>query len=586
MATEEVRGEARAADPARVNAGARKWRYRVDAGVMGITLLLGVLSFVVLYPLLLLLVNSFNVAPIGAAPQYGLADWREAFSQPGITRSLLNTFSIALTRQSVSFPLAIFLAWLIARTNLPYRNGLEFMFWLSFFLPTLSVTIGWMLLLDPQTGIVNQWLMKLPFINEPLLDIYSFWGIVWTHLMANTIAVKVMLLAPAFRRMDASLEEAARTSGGTSLGTLVRITVPIMTPTLVVVFVLALIRSLESFEIELLLGVPIKFFVYSTKILELLQQEPPLYGQATALGSVVLIFLLALIPFQRWLSTRRQFTTLTGQYRANRLDLGRWQMPALAFVGFVVFLLTVVPFAATLMGSFMVRFGFFDLPSVWTLEHWQLALEDSLFVDALINTLWMACGAALLAPMFFSVVAYVSVRTQLPGRAVLDFLSWLPWAIPGMLLGLGLLWMFLGTPIFRPFYGTITVLILATVISSMTLGTQIIKGGLVQLSTDLEEASRVFGGSRLLTFVRIVLPLMMPTLVLVAVMNFISAARDVTNIVLLATYETRTLALLTLDFVSEGLRESAAVMAVLIALLTSGVAVMARVFGLSVGIRE
>ena len=120
----------------------------------------------------------------------------------------------------------------------------------------------------------------------------------------------------------------------------------------------------------------------------------------------------------------------------------------------------------------------------------------------------------------------------------------------------------------------------------MTLGTQIIKGGLVQLSTDLEEASRVFGGSRLLTFVRIVLPLMMPTLVLVAVMNFISAARDVTNIVLLATYETRTLALLTLDFVSEGLRESAAVMAVLIALLTSGVAVMARVFGLSVGIRE
>lgn len=586
MAKDIGSGQGRTVPLAWVSVRARGWRFRVDAGVVGITLLLGALVFFVLYPLILLLLNSFNVAPIGHAPEYGLAEWREAFSTPGITQSLLNTFSVALTRQSISFPLAVFLAWLIARTNLPCRNGLEFMFWLSFFLPTLSVTIGWMLLLDAQTGILNQWLVKLPFIERSPFDIYSFWGIVWTHLMANTIAVKVMLLAPAFRRMDASLEEAGRTAGGSSLGTLLRITVPIMTPTLVVVFVLALIRSLESFEIELLLGVPIKFFVYSTKILELVRQEPALYGQATALGSVVLLFLLALIPFQRWLSTRRQFTTLTGQYRANRLELGRWKMPAFAFVCFIVFLLTLVPFAATLMGSFMVRFGFFDLPRVWTLEHWRLALNDSLFLDALMNTLWMACGAALLAPLFFSVVAYVSVRTRLPGRAALDFLSWLPWAIPGMLLGLGLLWVFLGTPIFRPLYGTIFVLILATVISSMTLGTQIIKGGLLQLSGDLEDASRVFGGSWLSTYFRIVLPIMMPTLVLVAVMNFISATRDVTNIVLLATYETRTMALLTLDFVSEGLRESAAVMAVLIALMTSGVALLARFFGLSVGIRE
>lgn len=586
MAKEQVGEKLRAAFRTGTTAEVRAWRWRMDLGVAGVTLLLGVLVFFVLYPLLLLLINSFNVAPIGEAPRYGLSEWQEAFRTPGVLRSLENTFYVAVTRQSISFPLAILLAWLIARTNMPCRNGLEFMFWLSFFLPTLSVTIGWMLLLDPHTGLVNQWLMKLPFVERPPFDIYSFWGIVWTHLMANTIAVKVMLLAPAFRRMDASLEEAGRTAGGSALGTLLRITVPILTPTLVVVFVLAMIRSLESFEIELLLGVPIKYFVYSTKILELVRQEPPLYGQATALGSLVLLLLLALIPVQRWLSTRRQFTTMSGQYRANRVDLGRGRMPAFVFVSCIVFLLTLVPFAATVMGSFMTRFGFFSLPAVWTLEHWRLALNDSLFVDALVNTLWMAGGAALLAPLFFPVVAYVSVRTQLPGRAAVDFLSWLPWAIPGMLLGLGLLWVFLGTPIFRPLYGTITVLVLATVISSMTLGTQIIKGGLLQLSMDLEDASRVFGGSWLSTYLRVVLPIMMPTLVLVAVMNFISAARDVTNIVLLATYETRTLALLTLDFVSEGLRESAAVMAVLIAFLTSGVAIIARFFGLRVGVRD
>jgi len=410
------------------------WRYRVDAGLFGITLLLGILILVVLYPLLLLILNSFNVAPIGDVPQYGLGEWTEAFSTPGIRSSIVNTFTIALTRQAISFPLAIVIAWLIARTNLPYRNGLEFMFWISFFMPTLSVTIGWMLLLDPYVGIVNQWLMKLPFIDRAPFDIYSFWGIVWTHLMANTIAVKVMLLAPAFRRMDATLEEAARTSGGSMLGTLFRITVPIMTPTLVVVFVLSLIRSLESFEIELLLGVPIKFFVYSTKILELVRGEPPLYGQATALGSVILVFLLLLIPAQRWLSTRRQFTTITGNYRSGRIDLGRWKWPALGFVCSVAVLLTAVPFVSTLVGSFMVRFGFFGLASVWTLEHWQMALTDSLFLQTFVNTLLMASGAAILAPMFFSIIAYTSVRTRLPGRSLLDFLSWLPWAFPGILL--------------------------------------------------------------------------------------------------------------------------------------------------------
>ncbi len=562
------------------------WARRIDAGLIPIALLLGTLVFLVLYPVVLILFNSFNVSPLGSPPQLGLNEWREAFANPGIFQSIVNTFKVAFTRQAISFPLAIFLAWLLARTDIPLRGWLEFMFWLSFFMPTLSVTIGWIILLDPQAGMVNQLLTLLPFVERGPFNIYSFWGIVWTHLMANTIAVKVMLLAPAFRRMDAALEEASRMSGGTTMGTMLKVTVPIMTPTLVVVFVLAIIRSLESFEIELLLGPPIGFWVYSTKILELVRVEPPLYGQAAALGSIVLLSLLILIPVQRWLSTRRQFTTLTGQFKSALIDLGRWKYPAFTFVSLVTFLLAVVPFVTTLVGSFMVRFGFFDLPTVWTLEHWKLTLGDTLFLGSLANTLWMALGAAFLATALFPNIAYFSVRTSLPGRATLDFISWLPWAIPGMLLGLGLLWVFLGTPILRPLYGTIFILILATVINSMTLGTQIIKGGLLQIGKDLEDASRMVGGSWGATYVRIILPLMMPTLILVGVMNFISATRDVTTIVLLATAETKTLALLTLDFVSEGLRESAAVMAVVIALLTSGVALIARLVGLQVGLKN
>jgi len=564
-------------------ASRREW---IDRAHLLMLFLLGSLSFFVLYPVVLIVLHSFNIAPMGAALHFGLGHWAEAFSTPGILDAILNTFKIVLARQAISFPLAIFIAWLLARTNVPGRDGFEFMFWLAFFLPSLSVIIGWVLLLDPQVGLLNRWLAQLPFVERGPFNIYSFWGIVWVHLMANSIDVKVMLLTPALRRMDGALEEASRMSGGSTLGTMARITVPIMTPTLVVIFVLSMIRSLSSFEIELLLGVPINFWVYSTKMVQLLRLEPPLYGQATALGSTILLFLLLMIPLQRWFSMRREFTTVTGQYRPTLIDLGRWKYLACASLLAVVFLLTVVPLAATVVASFMARFGFFHLPEPWTLAHWKMALGDSLFLKSLGNTLLMALGAGLSAPILFSLIAYVSVRTRLPGRALLDFLSWLPWAIPGMLLGLGFLWVFLGTPIFRPLYGTIFLLVIATVVGSMTTGTQILKSGLLQLGKDLEEAGRMMGGSWWSTYIKVVLPLMMPTLILVGVMSFISAARDVTTIILLATFETRTLAVLALDFISEGLREAATVMAVIIALLTTGVALAARMLGLQAGLRD
>ena len=177
------------------------WARRIDAGLIPIALLLGTLVFLVLYPVVLIIFNSFNESPMGSPPQLGLNEWREAFANPGIFQSIINTFKVAFTRQAISFPLAIFLAWLLARTDIPLRGWLEFMFWISFFMPTLSVTIGWIILLDPQAGMVNQLLTLLPFVERGPFNIYSFWGIVWTHLMANTIAVKVMLLAPAFRRI-------------------------------------------------------------------------------------------------------------------------------------------------------------------------------------------------------------------------------------------------------------------------------------------------------------------------------------------------------------------------------------------------
>jgi iron(III) transport system permease protein len=547
--------------------------------------LIGIMGFIVVYPLILILINSFNTATIAEPPVYGLKAWRDAFSEYGIWRSLWNSVKIGIVLQVIALPLGIFVSWLLARTNILFANVFELGFWISFFLPSLATTFGWMLMLDPSTGLINAWLRQIPFLSGLNFDIYSFAGIIWVHLVSTGVSTKVMLMTPAFRRMDASMEEASRMSGASAFTTLWRITVPAMTPVIVVVFLLSVIRIFSSFEIELLLGVPWSFYVYSTKIVDLARQEPPLVNQAAALGSIILVFLAAFIPIQRKLITRRQFTTVTGQFKPKTIDLGAWRYPATAFVALVIFVLDVVPLLSVLGGSFMTRFGFFNLPKTWTLEYWKMALNDPRILQGLHNTLIVAVSAGLVGAVLFSLIGYVLVRTKLPGRAVLDSICWLPSAIPGVLSGLGLLWMFLGTPFFRPFYGTLVLLMIAQMLGGITLSTQILKANFVQLGKELEESSRMSGAGFWRTYLRIVFPLMAQTMVMVGVIKFMFAAQHNSAIILLATSETRTLSLLALDQVAAGYREVASITIIMVTLLTLGLAIVARSFGLKVGIR-
>jgi iron(III) transport system permease protein len=184
-----------------------------------------------------------------------------------------------------------------------------------------------------------------------------------------------------------------------------------------------------------------------------------------------------------------------------------------------------------------------------------------------------------------SLVAYFTVRSRYAGRGVLDFLSWLPFAIPGILLGLGLLHVFLGTPILKFLYGSTTLLVIAIVIASMTVGTQILKTNMIQLGAELEEAARVTGATWWRTFRAVVLPIVTPTLILVAVINFIAATRDISSVALLATNTTKTMSLLQLDYMIEGRYEAAAVISVIVVIMTTGVAFLARLLGLRLGVR-
>jgi len=548
--------------------------------------LLLVVGFLVLTPLVLMILNSFQTARPGQPILWGVDGWVKAFTTPGIVKAMTNTFTLAITRQAIALVLGCFFAWLIARTDIPMKGFLEFFFWLSFFLPALPEAMGWILLLDPKYGLLNQGLMGLGILSQPVFNIYSFWGIVWAHL-GGSVSVKVMLLTPAFRNLDAALEESSRISGASGWRTFFNIIVPVMMPAILVTTILGIIRSLEAFEIELLLGTPIGLQVYSTKIHELVTWEPPQFAPAMALSTIFLGLLLLMVALQRRHIGKRIYTTLTGRgFSIRPTHLGRWRMPAFALVLAFALFVTLVPTALLLTGTFMKLFGFFYIAEPWTLENWRATLNDPVLLRSLWNTLAIGLGSGVIGVLFYSLIAYVVVRTRHRGRWLLDFLSWLPWSIPGILLGMALLWTFLQTKIFLPIYGTIYLLMIAMVIKSMPFGAQMIKSVLLQLGNDLEEASKVCGGTWLDTFRRVILPLTMPALITVGLVGFISAARDISTVVLLGSGKSRTLSLLMLVFAAGAEFEKATVVAVLIVALVVVAALIARALGGQVGVRE
>jgi len=556
---------------------------RIELQTVLCTVVLAVVALCVVFPLVLVALQSLQVAPPGQPARYGLDGWRAALGEPGLRGALVNTFTVTFVRQLLSLPLAVLVAWLLARTDLPGRGWIEFAFWAAFFLPPFTVTLSWILLLDPEYGLVNTWLAKLPFAGGRPFNIYSFWGIVWVHIITGSLTVKVILLTPAFRNMNASFEEASRVAGASGLRTALRITVPVMAPAILSVLLLGTMVSLQTFEVEQVLGLPFRFFVFSTAIYDLLVTRVPRYDAATALSVLILAAMLPLVFAQQWLTRGRRYTTVTGQFQSRVHALGRWRAPAMLLALGLVLVVLGVPVIFALLGTFMKLFGFFHIPDPWTLGNWTTVLGDEQFLRSLHNTLVLAVSTAVVTIVVHSLIAYIIVRTRYAGRRLLDFVSWLPFTVPGIILGLALLWLFLGVGFLRPLYGTTALLVIAGVIAGMPLGVQIIKSGLMQLGGELEEASRIAGASWWATYRRIVLRLMTPTLLAVGMITFVGAARNIGNFALLTTSANRPLSMLQLDYVAQRKFEEAVVVACIIMLVSLAGALVARLLGLRGG---
>ncbi|MEE8518787.1 MAG: ABC transporter permease subunit, partial [Dehalococcoidia bacterium] len=295
-----------------------------------------------------------------------------------------------------------------------------------------------------------------------------------------------------------------------------------------------------------------------------------------------------IFPIQRWITHRRQYTTLTGTFKPGLIDIGKWRWVFLGFILFLLAMFTLLPFVVIVVGSFMSRVGFFNAVPLWTTSHWVEVFGDPMFLRGLRTTTVLAVSAGIGSPLIFSLIAYLLVRTRWRGRRILDGTIWVSAVFPGIISGLGLLLMFLTIPGLRWLYGSIWALILVVLIAGNTTGTNIFKGVMIQLGGDVEEAARVSGAGWLRTYFTIVLPLLMPTMVLIGMLNFISAASTTSSIILLASRQTLTLSIIALEWASPelGRTENAGIISLVIMVYTLVLALIGRYYALKMGIRH
>jgi iron(III) transport system permease protein len=438
---------------------------------------------------------------------------------------------------------------------------------MSFFLPALPIALGWILLLDPDYGLLNSVLKHLPFVGHPVFNINSVAGIIWVHITLSTVPIMTILLSSAQRQIDAAYEEAATMAGASFARTLRQITGPLLLPAILTALVAGLFNSIQVFEVEQLLGVPVGISVFSTQIYYLVTNVPSDNQQAMAFSTLMLAILLVVgILYQYALQRRGTVATMGG--RGVRVTARPRTAMAYAASGVIFLALaigTLLPTAVLVASSFTRLFGFFDIPHPWTLANWAEVLGSSVFADGLRNSVLLGLALGLAGTSVCTLLAGLFARSRLPGLRAASLLVWLPWGVPGILMGLSWLHIFLTVPGLKALYGTIVPLIVVLLVANLPFGTYMLRASIGQISKDLEEAAAIAGATGAQVLRRITIPLILPMMLSVFVIIFMAALRDISMTVLLATPGTRTLPLLMFEFSSEGNLGSASVVGVIMA---------------------
>ena len=511
---------------------------RTGSFSLPVVVLIFILAYLVLVPLGILLISSLTPSGLPFDPGWTLANYFSVYGDPAFWRMVWVTVQFAVGSMAGAMVLGIALAWVVERTDLPGKRGLRIFLALPMAIPPFLLAIGWILLLSPRIGFLNTLLRDWTGIDGIGFDIYTLGGMIFVQSL-SLVPSTFLILCPAFRNMDPSLEEAAMTSGAGRYLLFRRIFLPLLAPSLLAAGIFMLMVGFLVFDVPGTLGMPVNIFVLSSRIVYLATDSAGGMSAYHVISTIAVFFLLILLlqamAYHRLTRNASRFVTVTGKnFRPRLLPLGRWKWPVIGLITVYFFLATILPLGILLWTSLM---PWLMPPSVEAmgLINWSNHLAfftNPLTLGALANSLIIGVLAATAVALFSVLISWVVVRRGGKSAKVVDFLAFLPIAIPGTMIGVALVYVYLNLS-FLNIYGSIWIIAIAYVTTYIPFGTRSTNGVMMQLHRELEEAAHASGASWLRVMRRVVLPLTLPAVMGVWIWVIAHCIRELSSALLL-----------------------------------------------------
>jgi iron(III) transport system permease protein len=542
-------------------------------------LLAGVVAYLVILPLGSLFYGAMRTDSPGAPNATFTGEWFrqayvELFTGGPIQRVVWQSIAVAVPTTIVATLLGVTLAWLLTRTDLPGRRLFEYGFIIPMFYSPLVGIIGWTILGAPGGGWANYYWNELFGGAGDWVNIYSYWGIVWVMALFY-LPYAIIFNTATFRAMDATQEEAASVAGAKRWRILTSVTLPLMRPSILAASIFIFIFCLEQFTIPGALGGQIRYETMAYSIYLDVNKYPTNLGLAAAKGTLLLALTIVMLLFyRRMLAKSSRFVTVGSKgQKPDTLRLGKWRPVALAFCGLVLVLGTVLPVLAISLRSLMstrtigIEWGTLNFGSFADL------VTAPNFIDASRNSITLALLAAVLAALIGLIMAISTIRLE-SNRAftISDYLISAPVALPGTVFGIGLLWAYIGSPL----YQSLTLLLIAFVTRYAVFAVRMLGSGLVQIDKSLSEAALVSGASRMRSVALVDFPLLTGAMSAAWLLVFLSVMRELATSIIIYGVESRTLAILTWNYMEDGFYNVASALAVAQIVIVMAIVLLAK----------
>lgn len=532
----------------------------------GLVVLLVVCLVLFVWPVAMLVLGAFRTAPPGFGGRWSLSGITATLADGGVWRAFANSLVLSGSTVVVSTALALYLAWVVARTRTPLRRLVTPMMVLVFVIPPLFFALSWAMLGEQPVGLLDKATSGL-FGATPF-NAQSWYGMIGVSVLGATAPQYLLLLGPMLA-LDRSLEEGALLCGASRFRAFVQIEVPALAPAILGVVILGFVVGLGFLPVPLLLGQPAGIPFLPTEIYQLINGHTPAeYAGASTVSLLLVVVVLALVVLQWRLLGRRQFTTVTGRsYRTDRADIGAWKWLASTVIALFGLCALVLPLGQFALGSFEPYFGVYHH---LTLANYRAVLGAPGIRQAFETTFLVGAVAGMVASALAVWVALAAQRARSRLRRLPELSVWVLWAVPGITLGLGFIWAYLSVPVLKDLYATEWIVLIALVVGATPIASRAMAGSIAQLGRDLEEAARVHGASAPRALVGIVLRLILPSFLAGWLLTAVVAAGNLDIPILLASPGNETVPLVAQNLFGDGsLAQAAAVFCLFVSAITA-----------------